>query len=102
MSIRYFLALLLAMLLLGLYIGHIVTDGTKAPEDTIQLQTSTSADPFSHFGRQWYPVDEALADALAEGSAPHATTRHWENCAVRRDDRKSIRVICPGGYTEKW
>jgi hypothetical protein len=114
---RLFLIGLIPALLLGLYIGHLTADGatdSSAPAVTLQLAADGDAIPlaeyqvrvFRHFGYRWHPVTEALADALAEGSAPDATTRVWENCAIRipmRGDRNRMSfVICPDGYIEHW
>jgi len=51
--------------------------------------------------RGWEPVNSFLADALAEGGAPDATTRNWEACMVKYR-KNSTAVRCPDGYREKW
>ena len=38
-----------------------------------------------------------LGDALAEGSAPDATTREWTRCYQRGN---GAAVICPDGFIE--
>lgn len=94
---------LIPTLLLGIWIGHIFTDGAKASAaPAFTLVSSNGA--FSHFTNRWEAVPMALADALAESGAPHADTRRWENCAVRPPltDTGLTRVICPDGYTTKW
>jgi hypothetical protein len=95
-----FLLLLLPTLLLGLWIGHISADGTKHSSAPTFLLTAAEETPFSHFGRQWYAVDNTLADALAESGLPRADTRVWENCAIRRGERihSKLRLVCPDGY----
>ncbi len=42
-------------------------------------------------------VSPELGDALAEGSAPDATTRDWTRCYER--DNGAV-VICPDGFVE--
>lgn len=42
-------------------------------------------------------VSQELGDALAEGSAPDATTREWTRCYQRGN---GAAVICPDGYVE--
>ncbi len=42
-------------------------------------------------------VSPELGDALAEGSAPDATTRDWTRCYERGN---GAAVICPDGYVE--
>ena len=42
-------------------------------------------------------VSSELGDALAEGSAPDATTRDWTRCYERGN---GAAVICPDGYVE--
>jgi len=42
-------------------------------------------------------VTPELGDALAEGSAPDATTRDWTRCYERGN---GAAVICPDGYVE--
>jgi len=49
-------------------------------------------------GPNWNLVPQELADALAEGGAPDATTRDWEVCRVRLDD--TTIVVCPDGWVE--
>lgn len=49
----------------------------------------------------WRHVGQSLADALAEGGAPHADTRRWERCYVHRFNGEHI-VACPMGYVELW
>lgn len=63
------------------------------------LQVQATADTPAGFTRfhEWTRVDQPLADALAEGDAPDATTRHWEKCAVH-DAAKPFTVVCPDGY----
>jgi hypothetical protein len=48
----------------------------------------------------WHPVSSELADALAEGEAPDATTRDWESCQWHdhADGRRHVR--CPDGYSQ--
>jgi hypothetical protein len=52
-------------------------------------------------GGYWAPVEQGLADSLAEGGAPDATTRDWESCRVHLDYAWSW-VVCPDGYQEHW
>lgn len=47
--------------------------------------------------RGYVRVTQELGDALAEGSAPDATTRKWERCFERGN---GAYVICPDGYIE--
>ena len=47
--------------------------------------------------RGYRSVSPELGDALAEGSAPDATTRDWTRCYVRGN---GAAVICPDGYVE--
>ena len=42
-------------------------------------------------------VTPEVGDALAEGSAPDATTRDWTRCYERGD---GAAVICPDGFIE--
>lgn len=51
----------------------------------------------NHPGRHW--VTRELADALAEGSGPHADTRSWERCwfTAKGPERLLITVGCPNG-----
>ena len=42
-------------------------------------------------------VSPELGDALAEGSAPNATTRDWTRCYERGN---GALVICPDGFVE--
>ena len=42
-------------------------------------------------------VTPELGDALAEGSAPDATTRDWTRCYEREN---GAAVICPDGFIE--
>jgi len=46
----------------------------------------------------WEPVTSELGDALAEGSAPDATTRDWEACAVAYGE--TTVIACPDGWVE--
>jgi hypothetical protein len=46
--------------------------------------------------RGYRSVSPELGDALAEGSAPDATTREWTRCY----ERGNGAVICPDGYVE--
>ena len=48
----------------------------------------------------WRHVGSGLADALAEGSAPRATTRNWERCYRNRLPGVGIVIACPMGYVE--
>lgn len=55
-------------------------------------------------------VNEELADALAEGDSPQATTRRWERCYYTRTyslnykkartHKNSMLIACPSGYSE--
>jgi len=47
--------------------------------------------------RGYGPVGPELGDALAEGSAPDATTRDWTRCYEKGN---GAAVICPDGYVE--
>jgi hypothetical protein len=47
--------------------------------------------------RDYRSVSPELGDALAEGSAPDATTREWTRCYERGN---GAAVICPDGYVE--
>ena len=47
--------------------------------------------------RGYRSVSPELGDALAEGSAPDATTRDWTRCFERGN---GAAVICPDGYVE--
>jgi hypothetical protein len=47
--------------------------------------------------RGYRSVSPELGDALAEGSAPDATTREWTRCYERGN---GDAVICPDGYVE--
>lgn len=47
--------------------------------------------------RGYGPVSAELGDALAEGSAPDATTRAWTRCYEKGN---GAAVICPDGYVE--
>lgn len=47
--------------------------------------------------RGYRRVSSELGDALAEGSAPDATTRDWTRCFERGN---GAVVICPDGYVE--
>ena len=47
--------------------------------------------------RGYRRVSSELGDALAEGSAPDATTRDWTRCYERGN---GAAVICPDGYVE--
>jgi hypothetical protein len=46
----------------------------------------------------WQPVDQELADALAEGPQDDATTRRWEDCLSLLGD--TSWVACPDGTIE--
>jgi hypothetical protein len=52
-------------------------------------------------GGYWEPVVPGLADSMAEGGAPDATTRDWESCKAHLDYAWSW-VVCPDGYEEHW
>ena len=110
---RIFSLGLLPTLLLGLYIGHITADGatqSAAPTHTLQMATHNTIvdgpEAFQHFGSRWHSVTQALGDTLAEGSAPDATTRVWERCAIRipfrGDKNRRTFCSCPDGYSEHW
>ncbi len=47
--------------------------------------------------RGYVRVTPELGDALAEGSAPDATTREWTRCYERGN---GAAVICPDGFIE--
>jgi len=47
--------------------------------------------------RGYRSVSPELGDALAEGSAPDATTRGWTRCYERGN---GAAVTCPDGYVE--
>lgn len=47
--------------------------------------------------RGYEKVTPELGDALAEGSAPDATTRDWTRCYQRGN---GAAVICPDGFIE--
>lgn len=47
--------------------------------------------------RGYERVTPKLGDALAEGSAPDATTREWTRCYQRGN---GAAVICPDGFIE--
>ena len=47
--------------------------------------------------RGYRSVSSELRDALAEGSAPDATTRDWTRCYAKGN---GAAVICPDGYVE--
>lgn len=96
-------------LLLGIWIGHLFTDGathSSAPAPTLQISLSGSGShsAFYYFGSRWVPVGPSLAAALAEGGAPNADSRVWEHCAVRVPSTRHGRMtlVCPDGYTEHW
>lgn len=52
-------------------------------------------------GGYWEPISQGLADSMAEGGAPDATTRDWEACRAHLDYAWSW-VQCPDGYEEHW
>jgi hypothetical protein len=61
-----------------------------------QLRPATDLGPWARsagYGR----VSPELGDALAEGSAPDATTRDWTRCYERGN---GAAVICPDGFIE--
>jgi hypothetical protein len=47
--------------------------------------------------RGYVRVTQELGDALAEGSAPDATTREWTRCYEKGN---GAYVICPDGFIE--
>jgi hypothetical protein len=113
MKTRAILLYLLLAVLLGIYTGHVFTDGAldntpeMTPENTpmktptpVQIQEQDCWDDFScHMtSERWKQVDQELGDALAEGSAPDATTRDWESCFVWTG--LTSYILCPDGYTE--
>jgi hypothetical protein len=49
-------------------------------------------------GPNYQPVDQPLADALAEGAKDDATTYDWESCLVAYGD--TTIIVCPDGYVE--
>lgn len=68
------------------------------PEDARRGHYFWAPSPLlGHAQRQWVTGPEA--DALAEGSAPHATTRNWERCWTTPT---SEQAVCADGYVEKW
>jgi hypothetical protein len=54
-------------------------------------------EPEGRGGQQRHELGDELGDALAEGSAPDATTRDWTRCDERGN---GAAVICPDGYVE--
>lgn len=61
-----------------------------------QLRPATDLGPWARsagYGR----VSPELGDALAEGSAPDATTRDWTRCYEKGN---GAAVICPDGFVE--
>lgn len=61
------------------------------------VRTGWTSEPVS----SWQPVDQELADALAEGEAPDATTRDWEACEWHDHTNTGERhVRCPDGYEQ--
>lgn len=53
-------------------------------------------------GKVYRPVRQGLADALAEGGSPNATTRDWEGtCLVRRWPTE-VELVCADGWHEYW
>lgn len=109
MKTRAILLYLLLAILLGIYAGHIFTDGAldNTPENTPQhapipvvVDEQDCWDDFScHMtSEHWKQVTQELGDALAEGSAPDATTRDWESCFVWTG--LTSYILCPDGYTE--
>lgn len=111
MKLRAILLYVLLAVLLGIYAGHIFTDGAKAPEITPEITPQHTPlpvnvgdqdcwDDFScHMtSERWKPVTQELGDALAEGGADDATTRDWESCWEWTG--LTSFILCPDGYAE--
>jgi hypothetical protein len=80
------IALTAAATLASLAIGAPATSATGAPRM-----------PASFTG--YVLVNSELADALAEGDAPDATTRNWRRCLAKVTSTQTI-VICPDGFSQ--
>lgn len=109
MRLRAILLYLLLAVLVGLYVGHVFTDGapTQAPYEApqltppapVNLETDCWDDFSCHMtSERWKQVDQELADALAEGDGNDATTRDWESCFVWTG--LTSFILCPDGYVE--
>ena len=61
-----------------------------------QLRPAADLGPWTR-SRGYGRVSPELGDALAEGSAPDATTRDWTRCYEKGN---GSAVICPDGYIE--
>ena len=61
-----------------------------------QLRPAADLGPWAR-SRGYGRVTPELGDALAEGSAPDATTRDWTRCYERGN---GAAVICPDGFIE--
>jgi hypothetical protein len=94
--------------LLGIYTGHVFTDGATRNTPAAVTQTLTPPAPvvtdqdcwddFSCAMTKapgWARVDQAMADTLAEGEQPN---RDWISCFWHEGDTSTI--LCPDGYTE--
>lgn len=99
------MAVLIGLFLAVAYVAalgwtHWVGDESPEPDRIIvELEPYGGCDeaylyPDTEGGRMcgWRPVDTGLADALAEGEQPDATTRHWERCFTN-----DFYVVCPDG-----
>lgn len=60
------------------------------------LRSAAQLGPWAR-SRGYVRVTPELGDALAEGSAPDATTREWTQCYQRGNGEA---VICPDGFIE--
>jgi hypothetical protein len=81
--------------------GGLCDDGGYADECAdydIDLGDWVNERPCGPADLPWLPVDTGLADALAEGDAPDATTRDWEACLVQYGP--TTTVVCPDGWVE--
>jgi hypothetical protein len=61
-----------------------------------QLRPASDLGPWAR-SAGYARVSPELGDALAEGSAPDATTRDWTRCYEKGD---GAAVICPDGFVE--
>jgi hypothetical protein len=104
--IRPFIALLILTALIALYIGHLIADGTAAPEVTpVTIQNEAGVASltdhtfywFTNHDKGWERVSREDADTLAESGLRNADKRHWEHCVTN-----GIAIFCPGGYAARW
>jgi hypothetical protein len=69
--------------------GSVLTSGGE-------LRPADALGPWAR-SRGYERVTPELGDALAEGSAPDATTREWTRCYQRGN---GAYVVCPDGFIE--